>query len=63
MTHALTNWLWRIVSTATHPAQDPPKPGQPPMKIEIERLPDYLWRELGFQQSRRPEDDSWWRLQ
>jgi hypothetical protein len=62
MTHALPNWLWRLVSTATHQPQDPPETRQP-MKIEIERLPDYLWRDLGFRQVRRPEDDPWWRLQ
>jgi hypothetical protein len=36
MTHALTNWLCRLVSTATHSPQDPPETRQPPMKIEIE---------------------------
>jgi hypothetical protein len=63
MTHALTNWLWRILSTATRPVQNPPDPAQRPMKVEVERLPDYLWRELGFRQIRRPDDDPWWRLQ
>jgi len=25
-----------------------------PMEIEVDRLPDYFWRDLGFQQPRRP---------
>ena len=28
-----------------------------PMEIEVERLPDYLWRDLGFQQPRRPDGE------
>jgi hypothetical protein len=61
MTHTLAHWLWRIVST--RPAPDLPRAEQPPMKIAVERLPDYLWRELGFRQVRRPEDDPWRRIQ
>ncbi|HEY1382858.1 MAG TPA: hypothetical protein VGF43_04545 [Dongiaceae bacterium] len=60
MTHALVHWLWRLFSTATHPAPDVRQTERPPMKIAVERLPDYLWRELGFTQ-RRPssEVDDW----
>ena len=60
MTYALTHWLWRLVSTAAYPIQDPPQAERPPMTIAVERLPDYLWRELGFTQ-RRPsnEVDDW----
>ena len=27
------------------------------MEIEVDRLPDYFWRDLGFQQPRRPEGE------
>jgi len=27
------------------------------MEIEVERLPDYFWRDLGFQQPRRPDGE------
>lgn len=29
----------------------------PPLAIEVERLPDYLWRDLGFPLPARPEQD------
>ena len=60
MTHAIAHWLWRIVSPAAHLTHDPPRGGRPPMKIAVERLPDYMWRDLGFTQ-RRPssEVDDW----
>ena len=63
MTHALTNWLWRFISTAGYPTQDPSPTDETPMKIEIERLPDYLWRELGFRPVRRRDDDPWGQIQ
>jgi hypothetical protein len=60
MTHALARWLWRIVSPAVHLTQDPPRAGHPPMKIVVERLPDYMWRNLGFSQRRPPNEvDDW----
>lgn len=61
MTHALAHWFWRLAWI--HPAPDRPSAKQPPMKIAVERLPDYLWRDLGFRQVRRPEDDPWQRIQ
>jgi hypothetical protein len=52
MTHAFILWFGRFLSSA-HPASRS-EPREPePMKIEVEALPDYLWRELGFQQPRR----------
>ena len=63
MTHSLANWLWRIVSTATYPAHNLSQTEQQAMKIEVERLPDYLWRGLGFPPIRRLEDDPWRQVQ
>ena len=54
MTHAFTMWLGRLLF-ATRPLVQPLPAEQPPMKIEVERLPDYCWRELGFPPSRRPD--------
>ena len=34
----------------------PPRSAEEPLQIEVERLPDYLWRDLGFQQPRRPDE-------
>jgi hypothetical protein len=34
----------------------PPRSAKEPVQIEVERLPDYLWRDLGFQQLRRPDE-------
>ena len=55
MTHAIASWLWRIGLTAARPGPERPQTEQPPIKIAVERLPDYLWRELGFSQP-RPSD-------
>ncbi|HET6159517.1 MAG TPA: hypothetical protein VFE34_14320 [Dongiaceae bacterium] len=59
MTFALTNWFSRLLSVSTRFAPDAPDEDQPPMKIEVEHLPDYLWRELGFQPTSRPGEDLW----
>ena len=59
MTHALANWLWRLASAAGHPTRYRRRTDETPMKIELERLPDRLWRELGFRPVRRCDDDFW----
>jgi hypothetical protein len=53
MAHTLTLWLDRFLSSAasSRPAD------HKPMEIEVERLPDYFWRDLGFQQPRRPDGE------
>jgi len=63
----MVNWIERLLTGTMLPA-DPLRNGQAqhrprPLKIAVERLPDYLWRELGFQPTRRPEDDPWHRVQ
>lgn len=57
MTHALTLWLERLLALKPDTASPPPSPGRKPLEIEVERLPDYLWRDLGFQARRRPEGE------
>ena len=59
MTLTFASRLGRSPSTTARPAPDSRQEGQAPMKIEVESLPDYLWRELGFQQARRPDTDPW----
>jgi hypothetical protein len=54
MAHTLALWLDRFLSGAASSA--PARlADQKPMEIEVERLPDYFWRDLGFQQPRRAD--------
>ena len=56
MAHTLTLWLDRFLSGAASSA--PTRlADHKPMEIEIERLPDYFWRDLGFQQPRRSDGE------
>jgi len=57
MAHAVTLWFGRFFSSAARlaPVSKPSAPKV--MKIEVESLPDYLWRELGFLQPRRLGED------
>ncbi len=55
MAFAIILWLERLLSSATDAVPLPPSTDRKPMTIEVERLPDYLWRDLGFQQPRRPD--------
>ena len=63
MTRTFAQWLGWFFSSTVRPAPRPRVEGDRPMKIEVERLPDYLWRELGFPATRRPEDDPWRQVQ
>ncbi len=56
MAHALTLWFGRIFARACPSVHAPPSEPEP-MKIEVERLSDYLWRDLGFPCPRRPEGE------
>jgi hypothetical protein len=47
------HWIWQLVGDQRHKNARPDRPPSPPMTIEVERLPDYLWRDLGFPQPRR----------
>ena len=58
MAHAVTLWLARLLSSnADAVPPRPPFTDRKPMEIEVERLPDYLWRDLGFQQPRRSDGE------
>lgn len=52
MALAFTLWLGRLFSSTTGGVPLPQFAQRKPMEIEVERLPDYLWRELGFEQPR-----------
>ena len=54
MAHAFTLWFDRFF-TGAHSAAYTSPGNEPPLKVEVERLPDYLWRELGFPQPTRPD--------
>ena len=51
---AITLWLERLLPGTTGTVSLPQPFDRKPMEIEVERLPDYLWRDLGFQ-PRRPD--------
>ncbi len=57
MAFTLTLWLNRLYSTATGAVPAPEPSDREPLEIEVDRLPDYLWRDLGFPQPRRPEGE------
>jgi hypothetical protein len=57
MAFAFTVWLGRLFSSTSGGVPFPPSSQRRPMEIEVERLPDYLWRDLGFQQPRRPDGE------
>ena len=54
MALASTLWLNRLLSRTSDAVPPPAPAARKPMEIEVERLPDYFWRDLGFQQPRRP---------
>jgi hypothetical protein len=54
MTHVLAVWLGRIFF-ASRPLIQPLPPKRQPMKLEVERLADYRWRDLGFVPLQRRE--------
>ena len=57
MAHALTLWFGRLLSSTSGGVPLPQPTDRKPMEIEVERLPDYFWRDLGFQQPRRPDGE------
>lgn len=56
MAHAFTLWLGRLLFAARPMAQVQPDEERP-LEIEVERLPDYRWRELGFPPPRQPDGE------
>ena len=58
MAFAFTFWLGRLWSSTSGGVPFPPPSAQrKPMEIEVDRLPDYFWRDLGFRQPRRPDGE------
>jgi hypothetical protein len=57
MAIAFTLWLNRLRSNTSGSASFPQATQRKPTTIEVERLPDYLWRDLGFPQPRRPDGE------
>jgi hypothetical protein len=56
MTFTFPSWSGQLLLPSRRPAPDALPVGKP-MKIEVQRLPDYRWRELGFVQPHRPGED------
>jgi hypothetical protein len=54
MALTFTLWLGRLLSSSAGVVPPPPPIERKPLEIEVERLPDYLWRDLGFPPIRRP---------
>jgi hypothetical protein len=52
MSLAVALWLDRLLSGTSNTASLLMPAGRKPMEIQVERLPDYFWRDLGFQQPR-----------
>ena len=48
MTFELTSWFVRALSTVARSAPNSQRDDRQPMKIEVERMPDYLWGAIGF---------------
>ena len=57
MALAFTRWLEHLCTGTTGRVLFPQPNRRKPMEIEVERLPDYFWRDLGFQQPRRPHGE------
>jgi hypothetical protein len=56
MTFTFPSWIGQLLLTSSRRAPGALPAGKP-MKIEVQRLPDYRWRELGFVQPHPPSDD------
>lgn len=56
MTLLSVSWLGRFFSARTRLVAQDQRGEEPPMKITVERLPDYYWRDLGFPLPARDED-------
>lgn len=48
MTLLSAAWFGRFFAEGTSLIARGQRDEKPPMKIEVERLPDYYWRDLGF---------------
>jgi hypothetical protein len=50
------HWIWHLVVGERYRAGRLQRRASPLMKIEVERVPDYRWRELGFSAVRRSDE-------
>jgi hypothetical protein len=50
------HWIWHLIGSERRSAARPERHAPPLMKIEVECLPDYRWRDLGFPQTRRCDE-------
>ena len=57
MTLLSVRWVWRLLNEASPRNLWPRRVEPPPMRIEVERLPDRLWSDLGFPRLRRRDED------
>jgi hypothetical protein len=57
MALASTIWLNRLLSRDFESTARPVSTDRKPMEIEVERLPDRQWRDLGFVSPRRPGEE------
>jgi len=57
MAFAFTLWLGRLFSSTSGGVPVPQPIQRKPMEIEVEHLPDYLWRDLGFSQPGRRDGE------
>jgi hypothetical protein len=57
MTFEFASWFGRAPLTAAHSTPNGRRDHREPLKIEVERMPDYLWGALGFPQLRRQDEE------
>lgn len=57
MALTLTLWLGRLFSSTAGAVPPIPSTDRKPMEIQVERLPDHLWRDLGFPQPRHRDGE------
>jgi hypothetical protein len=50
------HWIWHLIGSDWRSAVRPERRAPPLMKIEVECLPDYRWRDLGFPQARHRDE-------
>jgi hypothetical protein len=57
MTFEFASWFGRAPLTADRSAPNGQRDDREPLKIEVERMPDYLWRALGFPQPQQRDEE------
>jgi len=57
MTLLSASWFGRFLAVGVQVVARSHPDAKSPLKIEVERLPDYRWRDLGFPLPRRRDED------